>query len=285
MTRVYHPRAQQAPQRGTALDQSRAAIRKKKPYKIVLEAVTQEKKKLHSIAKPKNKTHSDPEKLSHHVHRVGHHFPIHIIELACSKFGYLYDERRGLRKDKEGDRTNWIAQEFEDYSSRQVQRGHPATEKETKGYIHGAVREMFPKIPEADLQAIVSHAFEEGTNRVGNAKELSLARRVQLAVVAHIRHTYTDYDKLLKTDGWSEARGQVEKVSLAKLKEWRDEDGKQSNELEETFREVIVLDDDDEASSDEGSMATPDEREQSMEIASETSRGWPEYKKRTADRA
>jgi hypothetical protein len=128
---------------------------------------------------------------------------------------------------------------------------------------------MFPKIPEADLQAIVAHAFEEGTNRVGNAKELSLARRVQLAVVAHIRHTYTDYDKLLKTDGWSEARGQVEKVSLAKLKEWRDEDGKQSNELEETFREVIVLDDDDdEASSDEGSMSTPDEREQSMEIVS-----------------
>ncbi|KAI4689978.1 uncharacterized protein J4E84_004159 [Alternaria hordeiaustralica] len=308
MTRVYHPRAQQPPQRGSTLDQSRAAVKKKKPYKIVLEAVTQEKKKLHSIltyasnaptgfgfipaghpeftewckeqcrqrnldvhivsAKPKNKTHSDPEKLSHHVHRVGHHFPLTIIELACNKFGYLYDERRGLRKDKEGDRTNWIAQEFEDYSSRQVQRGHPATEKETKGYIHGAVREMFPKIPEADLQAIVSHAFEEGTNRVGNAKELSLARRVQLAVVAHIRHTYTDYDKLLKTDGWSEARGQVEKVSLAKLKEWRDEDGKQSNELEETFREVIVLDDDDEASSDEGSMATPDEREQSMEIVS-----------------
>ena len=218
-------------------------------------------------AKPKNKTHSDPEKLSHHVHRVGHHFPIHIIELACSKFGYIYDERRGLRKDKEGERTNWIAQEFEDYSSRQVQHGHPATEKETKGYIHNAVREMFPKIPEADLQAIVSHAFEEGTNRVGNAKELSLARRVQLAVVAHIRHTYTDYDKLLKTDGWSEARSQVEKVSLAKLKEWRDEDGKQSDELEETFREVIVLDDDDDASSDE-SMSTPDEREQSMEIVS-----------------
>ncbi|CAN9207800.1 unnamed protein product [Alternaria alternata] len=307
MTRVYHARPQQAPQRSGTLDQSRAAVKKKKPYKILLEAVTQEKKKLHSIltyasnaptgfgfipaghpeftewckeqcrqrnldvhvvsAKPKNKTHSDPEKLSHHVHRVGHHFPIHIIELACSKFGYIYDERRGLRKDKEGERTNWIAQEFEDYSSRQVQHGHSATEKETKGYIHNAVREMFPKIPEADLQAIVSHAFEEGTNRVGNAKELSLARRVQLAVVAHIRHTYTDYDKLLKTDGWSEARSQVEKVSLAKLKEWRDEDGKQSDELEETFREVIVLDDDDDASSDE-SMSTPDEREQSMEIVS-----------------
>jgi hypothetical protein len=107
----------------------------------------------------------------------------------------------------------------------------------------------------------------QGTNRVGNAKELSLARRVQLAVVAHIRHVYTDYDKMLKTGSWMQARQNVEHVSLAKLKEWRDEAGEQSNEIEDTFREVIVLDDDDE-SSDEGSLSTPDEREQSMEIVS-----------------
>jgi hypothetical protein len=52
MTRVYHARPQQAPQRSGTLDQSRAAVKKKKkkkPYKILLEAVTQEKKKLHSI--------------------------------------------------------------------------------------------------------------------------------------------------------------------------------------------------------------------------------------------
>lgn len=109
--------------------------------------------------------------------------------------------------------------------------------------------------------------IKQGTNRVGNAKELSLARRVQLAVVAHIRHVYTDYDKMLKTGTWMQARQNVEHVSLAKLKEWRDESGEQSNEIEDTFREVIVLDDDDE-SSDEGSSSTPDEREQSMEIVS-----------------
>ncbi|KAF2855697.1 hypothetical protein T440DRAFT_161195 [Plenodomus tracheiphilus IPT5] len=307
MTRVNRTHAQHAPQRSIALEKQRAAHLKKKPYKIVLEAVTQEKKKLHSIltyasnaptgfgfipaghpevtewckeqcrqrnldvhivsAKPKNKMHADPEKLSHHVHRVGHHFPLEIVQLACSKFGYTYDEARGLRKAKTSDRINWIAQSMENYSTRQALHGRPSTEKETKNYIHGAVREMFPKIPEADLSSIVNHAFEEGTNRVGNAKELSLARRVQLAVVAHIRHTYTDYDKLLKTDGWSTARSQVEHVSLAKLKEWRDEAGEQSNELEETFREVIVLDDD-EDSSDGDSFSTPDEREQSMEIVS-----------------
>lgn len=110
----------------------------------------------------------------------------------------------------------------------------------------------------------------QGTNRVGNAKELSLARRVQLAVVAHIRHVYTDYDKMLKTGSWMQARQSVEHVSLAKLKEWRDEAGEASNEIEDTFREVIILDDDDDddESSEEGSLLASDEREQSMEIVS-----------------
>jgi len=308
MARIHN---QRAPQRSAPLDQARAALRKKKknPYKIVLEAVTQEKKKLQAIltyasnapagfgfvpaghpeftewckeqcrqrnfdvhivsAKPKNKTHTDPAKLSHHVHRVGHHFPMSVIEPACNKFGYNYDQKEGLRKAKDGE--SWIAQRFEAYSSRQANPDGPTTEKETKIYIHGAVREMFPKIPEADLQAIVDHAFAEGTNRVGNAKELTLARRVQLAVVAHIRHMYTDYDKLLRTDGWLAARSQVEHVSLAKLKEWRDEAGERSHELEETFREVIVIDDeddDDDFSSNGDSMSFLNDREQSMEIVS-----------------
>jgi hypothetical protein len=112
-------------------------------------------------AKPKNKMHADPEKLSHHVHRVGHHFPLEIVNLACSKFGYTYDEANGLRKDKSRDRTNWIAQRVEDYSSRQQTHGRPTTEKESKEHTRGAVREMFPKIPEADLTSIVNHAFEE----------------------------------------------------------------------------------------------------------------------------
>jgi hypothetical protein len=90
---------------------------------------------------------------------------------------------------------------------------------------------------------------------------------VQLAVVAHIRHTYTEYDHLLKVGSWSEARSKVEHVSLAKLREWRDE--ADSDELEETFREVIVIDDDDDDdSSDEDSVSETDQREQSLEIIS-----------------
>lgn len=112
-------------------------------------------------AKPKNKTHADPQKLSHHVHRIGHHFPVEIIKLACSKFGYEYDEESGLRKARVRDRENWIEQQVQSYSTRQALHGAPAAEEGSKDHISGAVREMFPKIPEADLSSIVNHAFEE----------------------------------------------------------------------------------------------------------------------------
>lgn len=105
--------------------------------------------------------HTDPEKLAHHVHRVGHHFPLEIVNLACAKFGYTYDDAHGLRKAKTSDRGGWIARHVEDYSSRQALHGRPTTETETKNHIQGAVRELFPKIPEADLSAIVNHAFKE----------------------------------------------------------------------------------------------------------------------------
>lgn len=105
--------------------------------------------------------HSDPEKLSHHVHRVGHHFPLDIIHLACSKFGYAYGENSGLQKDKSNDRTNWIAKRVEAYSSRKLLHSRPTSVKEDKEHTRGAIREMFPKIPEADLESIVNHAFEE----------------------------------------------------------------------------------------------------------------------------
>jgi hypothetical protein len=114
-----------------------------------------------------------------------------------------------------------------------------------------------------------ANAHSQGADRVGNT-DLPLPRRVQLAVVAHIRHTYTEYDKILKskTVSWREARTIVEPVSLAKLKEWRDEIGEASHELEETFREVIVLDDDEEEDISDVETPKTGTREPSMEFIS-----------------
>jgi hypothetical protein len=51
MTRVHHGHPEPAAPRDNRLGRPRAVVKKAKPYKIVLEAVTQEKKKLHSIVR------------------------------------------------------------------------------------------------------------------------------------------------------------------------------------------------------------------------------------------
>jgi hypothetical protein len=66
---------------------------------------------------------------------------------------------------------------------------------------------------------------------------------VQLAVIAHIRHCYTDYDRLLKIVPYRDARMKVEADIIAVVKQWRAEDKDQ--EMEEALREIIVIDDDD----------------------------------------
>jgi hypothetical protein len=113
------------------------------------------------------------------------------------------------------------------------------------------IRDLFPNIPDNDLNQIIKTAFQKGQGKVGTANELSLIRRAQLAVVAHIRHVYTDYDKLLRQTHYRDARNLVEKPTLRRLVQWRgdDENGKQV--LEDVFREVVVISDDEESDEEE----------------------------------
>lgn len=74
---------------------------------------------------------------------------------------------------------------------------------------------------------------------------LPMARKVQLAVLAHIRHQYTEYDQLLRLISWHEARQRVQQPCLDLIVKWRGEDDTGVIELEDIFREVIVLDGDD----------------------------------------
>ena len=109
-----------------------------------------------------------------------------------------------------------------------------------------ALKDLFPKMPEEDQTEIIARAFEQGTNKVGTAEELPLPRRVQLAVVAHIRHNYTNYDTLLRLGTREEAREQVEKDCLDLLIDWRGDDETGELGFEEIFREVIYISSDDE---------------------------------------
>ena len=101
-------------------------------------------------------------------------------------------------------------------------------------------------------------------------------RRAQLAVIAHIRHTYTEYDSLLKQVPYNEARRRVEKPSLDRLILWRGDDD-DAGDMDDVLREVIVIPDDDEED-EEGEKAQESlrtlpqepERESSVEYISET---------------
>ncbi|MFH1920073.1 MAG: DUF2293 domain-containing protein [Planctomycetota bacterium] len=62
-----------------------------------------------------------------------------------------------------------------------------------------AISERYPGCPEGDADEIALHACQEHSGRVGRsaaAKQFDAAA-VRLAVIAHIRHKYTQDDRLL----------------------------------------------------------------------------------------
>lgn len=115
--------------------------------------------------------------------------------------------------------------------------------------------------------------IDKGHTRVGTA-DLPLTRRATLAVVAHIRHNYTDYDKLLRIGSWEQARRAVENMTLDKLVQWRADKDDDADAMSDILREVIVIDDDD--SEDEHDADKPgssfrdqiQQRDSSVEIIS-----------------
>lgn len=112
--------------------------------------------------------------------------------------------------------------------------------------------------------------MKQGQRKVGTASELPLARRAQLAVVAHIRHVYTQYDRLLRLTSFQEARASVEEPTLAKLVQWRGDDENGKTVLEDVFREVIVIsdDEDDDSVIEEDIDIAGGNRDSSIELVS-----------------
>lgn len=93
------------------------------------------------------------------------------------------------------------------------------------------------------------------------ASGLTLARRVQLAAIAYIRHTHTRYDELLKTTSWANARKAVEKPCLDIIVKWRGDEETGRDQLDEILREVIEISDTEEESEDDISNPEPEPAE------------------------
>ncbi|KAL4946196.1 hypothetical protein BDV06DRAFT_182938 [Aspergillus oleicola] len=269
----------------------RGARRKARKHKVILESVTQAKKKLRSVISFEAKAppgytfisagdpqfsttckeicrrdglkvyavsttpHLHTHGLSQHVHRIGYHFPSAVVADVCSDRGlYLTGTGKAVSfYDMNSDASRGYAE-----STSQITINTEARD---------VLKDLFPNIPDNDLNQIIKTAFQKGQRKVGTAVELPLARRAQLAVVAHIRHIYTNYDRLLKTTSFHEARATVEQPTLAKLVEWRGDDENGKTVLEDVFREVIVISDD-EDSDFEGDPGPLHGRNTSVEVIS-----------------
>lgn len=85
-------------------------------------------------------------------------------------------------------------------------------------------------------------------------------------MVAHIRHVYTNYDRLLKQTSFHEARTTVEQPTLAKVIEWRGDDENGQTVLEDVFREVIVISDDEDSESEEDAAPVAGNQKTTVEI-------------------
>ena len=201
------------------------------------------------------------------MHRIGFHFPSVVVAQVCAHYGIVLTSAGTVLVEDESQSLHRCSKRLKEQAAVQEQKDQITINTEARDTI----RDLFPNIPDNDLNQIIKTAFQKGQGKVGTALELSLIRRAQLAVVAHIRHVYTVYDKLLRQTHYREARNLVEKPTLRKLVEWRgdDENGKQV--LEDVFREVVVISDDEDVSEDEDAGMN-EVRDVSVEIVSSNTR-------------
>ncbi|PBP20427.1 hypothetical protein BUE80_DR008838 [Diplocarpon rosae] len=175
-------------------------------------------------------------KISEHVHRTGYYFRETIVE-----------EARGIVGE-----TVILNSNIQPSTVEPI----PEAQDEINKQADSAIRDLFPRIPNTDRVMIIEHAFKKGAEfhgepTVGLQANIPLSRRVQLAVLAHIRHTHTRYDKLLRETSWMNARKAVEPVCLDILIKWRGDEETGRDQMDEILREVVIITDSEDEDSDE----------------------------------
>ncbi|KAK3344016.1 hypothetical protein B0T25DRAFT_462838 [Lasiosphaeria hispida] len=203
-------------------------------------------------------TNRASRQLSFQINRVGHHIRQSIVEQARVSLG---DDQHAV--------FGTISGQPEPIPERQEDINRQAD---------AAIRDLFPRIPNTDRQRIIEHAFNKsklkngGEPPVGLAADQPLSRRVQLAVLAHIRHTHTRYDQLLRETTYANARKAVEPLCLDILVKWRGDEETGRDQLDEILCEVVVIsdsesddDDDDEDEDEEGECSDTSVPEDTMD--------------------
>ncbi|RDA89941.1 hypothetical protein CP533_0293 [Ophiocordyceps camponoti-saundersi (nom. inval.)] len=175
--------------------------------------------------------------LATQMNRVGYHFDASVVREAKASFHHLPEQLSTVPGIPE-----------------------PIPERQDLYYAQAdaVLRDLFPRIPNTDRQTIILRSFTKGASfngekAVGRTENLTLSRRVQLAVLAHIRHNHTLYDDLLKRMPWNVARKAVQPDCLDILVKWRGDEESGRDQLDEILREVVIISDSEDEDSTEDS--------------------------------
>ncbi|KAF2722844.1 hypothetical protein K431DRAFT_221515 [Polychaeton citri CBS 116435] len=105
----------------------------------------------------------------------------------------------------------------------------------------GPLQDLFPRIPQAALERVLDICIVKNFTYNLSQPKVWNARRFSSIVVAHVRHTYSDYDKLWHAEGVErfEARKRTGPQVLKLLKQWSP--WSSSNEvLERCFQATLL---------------------------------------------
>ncbi|KAI0912157.1 hypothetical protein F4823DRAFT_582585 [Ustulina deusta] len=87
--------------------------------------------------------------------------------------------------------------------------------------LREAILKLFPRLPHEELSMIIRRATAKRRGRVGRTGTIETAEKARLAVQAHIRHTKTNYEGLLKSGTSREgARAMTSQRTFDLLREW-----------------------------------------------------------------
>jgi hypothetical protein len=158
--------------------------------------------------------------------RARKHSTLVAVVLRWSRARKRY-ERQGLLVEEQAlDQAEQECLADEDARARRRERAAFRRQELDREYMErfaARVRELYPHCPPERETVIAEHACQKYSGRVGRsaaAKELD-EDAVRLAVIAHIRHAETQYDRLLAA-GWErwDARAQVEGEVYEVLGRW-----------------------------------------------------------------
>ncbi|KAK8036130.1 hypothetical protein PG993_008744 [Apiospora rasikravindrae] len=92
-----------------------------------------------------------------------------------------------------------------------VEKRDAALEKQ----FRDAIVRQFPQTPAASVPLVVQRAMLKGSRRVGRTGKLDIETKAKLAVRAHIRHTHTSYDGMLRAK--THTKDQARDAILSKI--------------------------------------------------------------------